>query len=499
MKFDSKTSKTLPNSDALIVPIVEGQKTLKGWAKELDQLFSGQISQVIKSEVNTGKKGQSTTLYGGKGTSIKTCVLLGLGDKKTITPDDIRNAAGTLARSIKVTKVGSLGWLLDEATTTISSKSELGQLLSEGMGMGAYTFDRYLSKATKPTLKTVTLWTSNTADQKALSEGCRVGTIVDDSVNTARDLTNTPANDLMPRHFVDHVKKLGAKSKLIKIEIIDEAKAKKMGMHAFLGVGLGSVEKSYMAVIRYNGGKKGEKPVALVGKGITFDTGGVSIKPSKGMGEMKGDMGGAAAVFGAMEGLIKLKPKKNIIAVMPFAENMCSGTAQRPGDVVTAMNGTTIEITNTDAEGRLVLADALCYTAKQNPSHILDAATLTGAVVIALGDKASGIMGNDDKLIAKLKALEPKTGERLWQLPLYDDYLDYMKSDVADILNASEGRMGGTITAAKFLEQFVSDIPWVHFDIAATGRMGSTSGYTLKGMSGSGVRTFIAHVLSEAN
>jgi len=247
----------------------------------------------------------------------------------------------------------------------------------------------------------------------------------------------------------------------------------------------------YMLVIDYQGSS--EKPVALVGKGVTFDSGGISIKPASHMDEMKGDMSGAAAVLAAILGLVELQVKKHVLGIIPLVENMPSGTAQRPGDIVKAMNGKTIEILNTDAEGRLILADALCYAVKEKSQLLIDIATLTGACSIALGDAATAILGNKQSVINQFLENSELTGERLWQLPLYDAYLDYLKSDNADIANCTTNRLAGTCTAAKFLEQFVDETPWIHFDIASTNFYSKASGYTVKGMSGVGVRTLIEY------
>jgi len=282
----------------------------------------------------------------------------------------------------------------------------------------------------------------------------------------------------------------------VDIEVIDSKAAQKLGMGMFLGVAMGSQQPPYMVVMRYKGGAKSQKPVALVGKGVTFDSGGISIKPAGKMGEMKGDMSGAAAVLATMGVVSALKPKKNIMAIVALTENMVSGAAQRPGDVVTAMNGKTVEITNTDAEGRLVLGDALCYVVKEGVSEIVDIATLTGACSIALGDVAAAVLGNDQALVQRWLDISAQTGERLWQLPMYYEYMDYMKSEVADMVNAFEGRLAGTCTGAKFLEQFVEDTPWVHLDVASMMHFDKTNGYTVRGMSGVGGRNLVRYVLS---
>ena len=311
------------------------------------------------------------------------------------------------------------------------------------------------------------------------------------ATKTARDLANCPPNILRPPDFIKLAKKYFANT-AIKVSVIDSKKAKKMGMNALVSVSEGSDVDSALLELRYTPSKK--KPIILVGKGVTFDSGGLSLKPPKSMPLMKGDMGGAAAVFGAMMGVKELKPKHPVIGLIPLAENMPSGTATRPGDVITAMNGTHIEILNTDAEGRLILADALSYATQLNPQSILSIATLTGACGVALGDLYGAVLSNTTDLIDHLKALGEKTGEKVWPLPLDEDYRAYLKSEIADIANVAEGKGGGTITAAKFLEQFVDNHQWAHLDIASVMHYKQSSGYLVKGMSGFGARLLLGAV-----
>ena len=265
-------------------------------------------------------------------------------------------------------------------------------------------------------------------------------------------------------------------------------------MGAFLAVAQGSACLPYCIELTINPSK--EKPIILVGKGVTFDTGGISIKPSKSMSLMKGDMGGAACVIAAMKGLIDSKTTKHVKAIVPLVENMPSSTAYKPGDVITAMNGTSIEVINTDAEGRLILADALCLATSYNPAYIIDVATLTGACTVALGDVATAILGNTQSLIDLFCESTKPTGERFWQLPLYEEFKHYLKSDVADIMHCAENRLAGTSTAAIFLQEFVQDVPWIHLDIASTMHHSATKGYNVKGMAGVATRSLIQFVLN---
>jgi leucyl aminopeptidase len=295
------------------------------------------------------------------------------------------------------------------------------------------------------------------------------GLIIGQSVGFARDLSNHPANVLTPTYLAKEAKKVADNSPKMEYTVFDVKEFKKMGMGAFLGVAQGAKEPAKMILVEYKGGKKSQKPIALVGKGLTFDSGGISIKPAGKMDEMKFDMCGSATVMGVLKAVAELKPKLNIVFAIGSTENMPDGNAQRPGDIVTAYNGKTIEVLNTDAEGRLVLADVLSYVnAHYEPEAILDFATLTGAVLIALGNIASGVMGNDDTLMKEVKKASQTSGEKVWELPLWKEYCRAIKGKYADIQNLGEPRLAGTIAAGAFLKEFVNDTPWVHLDIAGT-------------------------------
>ena len=395
----------------------------------------------------------------------------------------MRHCAGNVARRCKELGAKSVSLSFVGFEPDGDSFSEFCQ----GFVLGTYTYSPYKSDAKKEHTISVTLC-SNTSSA-ALKKSIHHAEYRAEAQNMARDLSNMPPNDLTPEGFVNFVKK-NFKSKQLSIKAYTEKDAKKMKMSAFLAVAQGSSNAPYLLKMTLNASSK-EKPIILVGKGVTFDSGGLSLKPSNSMIHMKGDMGGAAAVVGAMHGLVKSKSKRHVIALVPLVENMPSADAYRPSDVITAMNGKTIEITNTDAEGRLILADSLCYAVKQDPRLIVDVATLTGAASVALGEMATALLGNSEKDIEQVLNNQEKTGERLWRLPLYDDYLNYLKSDIADIINCNTTRNAGTCTAAKFLEQFVDKKKWLHLDIAPTMHNSKTSGFDVKGMSGVGARTLI--------
>jgi len=401
-------------------------------------------------------------------------MVVGLGENPS--PLDYQTAFGELSRFVRHLDVVQV-ILPDSSDDTIRAAVM-------GWELGRYQYHRFQSNA-EPSVCKMRLVTSRDKADHLVDTYL----VMANATCQARDLANTPANELTPSLFLAHIKKVFDHLP-VEIEVIDTDRATQLGMGAFVGVAQGSDEPAYMVVIRYQPVKS--PPIALVGKGVTFDSGGVSIKPAKGMSDMKADMSGAAAVVSAMVALVTLGVPQPITAVVALTENMLSGRAQRPGDVVTAFNGKTIEIINTDAEGRLVLADALSYIISvDSPKMILDMATLTGACSVALGEMASGILGNNQALIDELITVGERVGERIWQLPLWDEYITYLKSDVADLANASELGKAGTCTGAKFLEQFVGDTPWVHVDIASTMKTAKTDGFKVKGMSGVGVQLLI--------
>ena len=323
---------------------------------------------------------------------------------------------------------------------------------------------------------------------KAIDAGVKLGCTVARASIVARDMVNEPANHMTPSRMAEAAQKV-ANDHGLKIQVLDNPEMKKMGMGAFMGVAQGTDEPAKLIVLRYEGDPGNpENNLGLIGKGITFDTGGISLKPPAGMEAMKGDMAGGASVIAAMQIIGQVKPKINVLAVIAATENMPGASAQRPGDVVRAMNGKTIEVINTDAEGRLVLADALCYAREQGITRLVDVATLTGAMVTTLGKACTGVMGNDDKLVQQTIDAGKKTGEKFWELPMFDEYKDLIKSDVADMKN-SGGRQAGSISAALLLAEFVDGAAWVHLDIAGTSTSDKASGYLVKGATGVPVRT----------
>jgi leucyl aminopeptidase len=480
------------SSKALVLFHYEEEKGSSAVFKEVDKALKGLLGDLKKDGTLARKECKIEVVHSRHLIKSQTVVVAGLGKKNELTHETIRNISAAIARTLQSLKADSAAWCIDDIAL---DDTVLGKALSEGIVMGTYAYDEFKSHAKKRTQTEHTFYLKKSSP--SFKKGLELGEIVGESVNKARTLANTPCNIFTPSKAIETAKKWFPKSSGVSIEVIDQKKAKALGMNLFLGVAQGSVEPPYMLVLRYEP-IKNKKPIALVGKGVTFDSGGISIKPALKMSEMKGDMTGSAAVMSTMFAISQIKPKTNVIGIMAFTENMPSGNALKPGDVVTGMNGKTVEITNTDAEGRLVLADALAYAVSQKAERIVDIATLTGACSIALGDVAGAILGNDQKLVDRLLKISTDTGERLWQLPLYDEYFDYMKSEVADMINASENRLAGTCTGAIFLKQFVNDTPWAHLDIASMMHFSKTSGYTVKGMSGVGVRNLISFVLSHS-
>ena len=367
----------------------------------------------------------------------------------------------------------------------------------EGLVLGSYTYCVYKSDSkNQDSLNDSNLTNINFGIKKTKSNTATInrGYILGNSQNIARNLANCPSNELTPADFIAYAYH-EFEGTSVELTCFEKSELEDMNMGALLAVGKGSKNAPYLLKLQLNKSSK-KKPIALVGKGVTFDSGGISIKPSRSMGQMKADMSGAAAVLACMKGLHDLDEKRPVIAFIPLVENMPSSTAYKPGDVLTAKNKKTIEVINTDAEGRLILADSLCYATEHKPGLIIDVATLTGACLVALGDVANGICSNRDSIISTFKAQENITGEPAWQLPIYPEFLGYLKSDVADLLNCAENRLAGTSTAAVFLQQFVNDIPWLHIDIASTMHSSKSTGHTVKGMTGTGTRSLIEYVQS---
>ena len=454
----TKKAYTDSENDLLFLGIFQDKK-LNPRQRSLDALLENKLSKAMELEDFTGKKDKQLMLYGDD--SIKRIVLVGLGQQKKYTSDRARSTAANITNHANSLNVSEFS--VDGDSFNLG-KSSSAQAFAEGLLLGSYEFNNYKSKS-EDDVKVESMTMFGNVDKKSLDKGLVLGT----SVGFARDLGNHPANILTPTYIAREAEKIAENSPKMNYQVFDGKEFKKMGMGAFHGVAQGAKEPAKMIIIEYNGGRKTQKPIALVGKGLTFDSGGISIKPSPKMDEMKFDMCGSATVMGVLQAVSHLKPRINIIFAIGSTENMPGGNAQRPGDIVTAYNGKTIEVLNTDAEGRLVLADVLSYVNKKyEPVAMLDFATLTGAVLIALGNRASGVMGNDVALMKEVKKASELSFEKVWELPLWEEYTSEIQGKYADIKNIGEPRLAGTITAGAFLKEFVGDTPWVHLDIAGT-------------------------------
>jgi leucyl aminopeptidase len=442
------------------------------------------LTRAAAADRFNGKSGSAIDIVAPAGLKASRLIVIGTG-KADAKPEDLIKLGGqTLGRvPASVTDVTVLAEWADG-----SMKPDQAADLALGMALRGYSFNRYKTKRKEGEEESKTRHVSiGVADPDKTRKAWSERQAVANGVTTARDLVNEPANVLYPAEFARRASAL--KKAGVKVEVLDERAMAKLGMRALLGVGQGSEHDSRMVVMRWDGGKKGEAPLAFIGKGVCFDTGGISIKPAGGMEDMKGDMGGAACVVGLMQTLAARKAKVNAIGVIGVVENMPDGKAQRPGDIVTSMSGQTIEIINTDAEGRLVLADVLWYAAKRfKPKFMIDLATLTGAIIVSLGHEYAGLFSNDDKLADRLSKAGQATGEKVWRMPLGPEYDKLIDSKFADVKNTG-GRNGGAITAAQFLQRFVDKgIPWAHLDVAGTA-MGSPQTDTNKSWgSGFGVR-----------
>jgi leucyl aminopeptidase len=463
-------------ADALIVPVFEGQKESRFSAGPLSE--SGEVA---------GKPLEQTLLHHVPGVTAVRILLAGAGKADRFDPAELRKVTGAAVRFLKGKSVKNIALGLEGA----HASPEFVSAAVEGALLGDFEPDRHKTGNDK---KSVDSFTVVAPGSTGLESALACGRIVGESTNFARDLTNEPGNLLTPLKMAAAARSMAAEQGL-ECEILDRDAMEKLGMGSLLGVSIGSAEPPAFIVLRYRpagatGSANGSAHLGLVGKGVTFDTGGISIKPADSMEKMKYDMAGGAAMIGAMRALAQLKPAIPVTAFVPCVENMPGSRAQRPGDIVTAMSGKTIEVINTDAEGRLILADALTYARRQGCTHLVDAATLTGAIVVALGHLHVGLFTNNDGLRDRVLAASKAEGERMWHMPLDDDYRDYLKTAFADIANVG-GRWGGAVTAAIFLKEFAEDTPWVHLDIAGTAWLDDAKPYLAKGPTGLPVRTLV--------
>lgn len=483
-------------AQALAVAVFKDEKPNSGLLKTLDQATGGLITEVIKAEEFAAKEGETAYFHvAGKDLKARRILLVGCGDRNGYKAAKLNQMAGSATRFLRSKNVKSMG-IIPRAE---GDAEKMAQTVVVGAIMGLFEPDKYRTKDKElREIDALTVVAEN-ADEKALSRGAERGRIIGESINFTRDLANEPGGYMTPTILADRAKQM-AREFGLSVDVLDQKQMEKLGMGSLLGVSRGSDEPPKLIILKYQPSRfRSNKDglLALVGKGITFDSGGISLKPGENMELMKYDMTGAATVIGTMRAIAQLKPSMPILGVAPCSENLPSGKATKPGDVLKAMTGKTIEVINTDAEGRLVLADAIAYAKKLGATKIIDMATLTGAVSIALGDVHTAILGTDQELIDSFIAAGKEVGERFWQLPLDDDYTKQIKSDIADIKNVG-GKKAGTITAAAFLKEFAEETPWAHLDIAGTAWGDPATPFRSKGPTGVAVRTLIEFIESSA-
>jgi leucyl aminopeptidase len=481
-------------ADAVVVNLFEGVEQSGGATAVVDKALDGAISSLISRGEIKGKFGEVSIVHTLGKLPARIVAIAGLGKHQDFNVDKIRGVAGEFCRALRKLNCHKIATILHGTGIGGIEFEASVEAIAEGALLGLYSFNRY-KKPEYEDIEELIIVVREKEKVPILEPAIGKGKLAAEATNLARDMVNEPANYMTPSQMAEAAKEIASKYNL-EFKVFDRDDMEAMGMGALLGVAKGSNQPPKLITLSYKGDERSEKALGFLGKGITFDSGGISIKPSEGMGEMKGDMAGAAAVMTALEAIAQLKPKINITAIIPTTENLPSGTALKPGDVLKAMNGKTIEVISTDAEGRLILADALSYAQKLGLSPLIDLATLTGACRVALGTFYSGLFGNDQDLVDKVLRAAQKTGERMWQMPMPEEYKEQNKSEIANVKNTGN-RYGGAITAALFLAEFVDNTPWVHIDIAGPALSNKESGYIVKGATGVGVRTLVELALSE--
>ncbi len=483
--------------DLVVVNLFEGVEMPEGATGAVDQAMSGAIRELIADGDFQGKRGEMVVLYPRGAIPASRVVVVGLGSQEGFTLESVRHAAAAAARKARDLGVKSFSSIVHGAGTGGFALEEAAQAVVEGTILGLYRYQELKNKAPdRPDPEQFTLVQFDEAKVPAAERGAELGEIVAMAARLARDLINRPANYATPTDLAELAMEIAGEFDTMRCQVLSEEDVDELGMGSFLGVAQGSEEPAVFIVMEHNPGRDDLDTVVLVGKGITFDSGGISLKPGEKMDRMRGDMGGAAAVLATMLAVGQLEIPLHVVGLMPATENLPSGHAYKPGDVITAMNGKTIEVINTDAEGRLILADALAYASRFEPKAVVDLATLTGACVVALGrGVAAGAFCTDDDLLARLQAASQASGERIWHMPLFDEYEASLESMTADLANTG-GRFGGVGASAMFLKQFAEGYPWAHLDVAGmTFEERSPSpklpAYLQKGGTGFGVRLLV--------
>jgi leucyl aminopeptidase len=480
-------------ADAVVVGVYAEEQRLRDGAARLDRALGGRVAEVLAAERFTGKPTTVTHLHVNGGVRARRVVVVGLGKRVDLSLETVRRAAAAGLRRAR--DLGARSAAIEVLGDRLPARAR-AHATTEGALLGAYTFDRYKREKADKRVESLTVVEADGRRRREAADGTRTGEIFAEATCFARDLVNSPANDVHPTHLARVAAQI-AKEARLGLKVFDRAACQTMGMGLFLGVAAGSEQPPKFIHLTYTPPGRRRRRVAVIGKGITFDSGGLDLKPAEGMLRMKDDMSGAAAVLAVMRALPRLQPAVEVHGLIAATENMPSGAAIRPGDILRAMNGTTVEIGNTDAEGRLTLADALCYARDRvRADEIVDLATLTGACVVALGPLCSGLFANDQALADRVLRAAEAAGERVWQLPLIDDYREHLKSDVADFNNVGP-RGGGAITAGLFLSEFAGDTPWAHLDIAGPAFVEKDTPTGPKGATGTPVRTLLAYLTAQ--
>ncbi|APG28009.1 leucyl aminopeptidase [Syntrophotalea acetylenivorans] len=461
--------------------------------QKIDKALDGALSRATSAQEFSGEAQQTLLLHGNRQLAAERILLIGLGKEKDITLETLRKAGATTINQLRQRRLTDFSWIPADSPLHGLEVEAMTSAWVEGLILADYRFEQYRSPDPKrsPSLQQLTVLTERKKEQAATETAVRRAESLCRGVILSRDLVNEPGNVKSPIFLAEQAQAIAAEVGL-ECTVLDRQALEKEGCGALLGVAQGSVREPRLIVLHYRGAGD-ERPVALVGKGVVFDSGGISLKPGEKMDQMKMDMAGGATVLGTMLAAALLKLPVNLVGIVPAVENMPSGSAIRPGDILTSMAGRTIEVLNTDAEGRLILADALTYAKRFNPREVIDLATLTGACIIALGHHAAAVLGNHNGLLRQLQKAGETSGERCWQLPLWDEYAEQLKSEVADLKNIG-GRPAGTITAAAFLQHFAKDYRWAHLDIAGTAWQEKGSDYRPAGGTGFGVRLLIEHL-----
>jgi len=491
-------------AEVLVLSHYDGETALQDGPAAVNKALDGWLQDLIKSGEFEGKSNQTALLHTQGKIPAKRVLLVGLGKKKDARLDTVRQAMGTAAKRVRQAGARSFTTPVHGPSLKGTSVMELAQAMVEGAVLGGYQFTEYRSdnKEELKDLERMTVVETRGAKVSEIKEGSRRGLATAEATIFVRDLCNHPANVMTPARIAAEAGHIG-KEKGVRVRVLEQRDAEKLGMGAFLGVARGSHEPPKFIILEYQGNsgarrKDGNaKPIVLVGKTITFDTGGISLKPAENMEQMKADMTGGAEVLAAVRAASRLGLPLHLIGILPATENMPGGRAIKPGDILTTLSGKTVEVQNTDAEGRLILADGLAYATRYKPAAIIDVATLTGACSVALGQFAIGMLGNNDALKSRIQNAGHRAGERVWEMPLWEEYFEQLHSDVADMRNIG-GRGGGMITAAVFLSKFVGEYPWVHLDIASTDWSERERPYIAKGPTGIGTRLLIQFLLDQA-